>query len=57
MQLGKVIKEWRYAVRIGVRRAAKAIGISAATLSRVERGENPDGATLAKILIWLLGSK
>jgi len=55
MKLGEIIKEWRYATRVGVREVAKRIGISAATLSRVERGENPDGETLAKVLLWLLG--
>ena len=54
MKLGEVIRQWRYITRVGVREVAKQIGTSAGTLSRVERGENPDGATLAKILVWLL---
>lgn len=37
----------------GVRAAAKEIGISHATLSRVERGFHPDLATLQKIATWL----
>ncbi len=36
-----------------VREAAKEIGISAPTLSRVERGYAMDGTTLATILRWL----
>jgi len=37
----------------GVRAAAKEIGISSATLSRVENGNVPDLATFAKICSWL----
>ncbi len=37
----------------GVRAAAKEIGISPATLSRVERGYLPDLATFGKICKWL----
>ena len=37
----------------GVRAAAKEIGISHATLSRVERGFHPDLATLQKIAAWI----
>ena len=37
----------------GVRDAAKEIGISAATLSRVERGHLPDLETFGKICRWL----
>ena len=38
---------------IGVRTAAKEIGISPATLSRVERGYLPDLETFGKICKWL----
>ncbi|MGK7346056.1 MAG: helix-turn-helix domain-containing protein [Candidatus Nitrospinota bacterium M3_3B_026] len=38
---------------LGVRAAAKEIGISPATLSRVERGHMPDLATFKKICMWL----
>jgi transcriptional regulator with XRE-family HTH domain len=37
------------------REAAKELGVSLSTLSRIERGEAMDGVTLAKILAWLLG--
>lgn len=37
----------------GVRAVAKQIGISAATLSRVERGYMPDLETFGKICSWL----
>ena len=37
----------------GVRAAAKDIGISPATLSRIENGHIPDLDTFAKICAWL----
>jgi transcriptional regulator with XRE-family HTH domain len=37
----------------GIREVAAEIGISAATLSRVERGNVPDLETFAKICRWL----
>lgn len=37
----------------GVRAAAAEIGVSAATLSRVERGHVPDIGTFTKICEWL----
>jgi len=37
-----------------LREVARNMGMSAATLSRVERGEVMDGKTLASILRWLL---
>jgi len=38
---------------LGVRAAAKEIGISPATLSRIENGHVPDLATFAAICAWL----
>lgn len=38
---------------MGVRAAAKEIGISPTTLSRVEKGHVPDVGTLDKICAWL----
>mgnify|MGYP003577375135 CR=1 FL=1 len=49
--IGRLILEKRGA--IGVRATAKEIGISAATLSRVERGYLPDLDTFRKICAWL----
>ena len=54
MRLGLMIVDFRNVECMGVREAAKQIGISAATLSRIERGENCDGATLIKVLAWVL---
>lgn len=53
MKLGSLIADYRYANRIGVREVAKEIGTSHATLSRIERGENFDADTMAKIMLWL----
>lgn len=38
---------------VGVREAAREIGVSPATLSRVERGHLPDLETFKKICLWL----
>jgi transcriptional regulator with XRE-family HTH domain len=37
---------------MGIRAAAAEIGVSSATLSRVERGHLPDSRTLGRICIW-----
>lgn len=39
--------------RIGVREFAKEIGISAATLSRIENGKVPDIETFFKLCFWM----
>ena len=38
---------------LGVRAAAAEVGVSSATLSRVENGQMPDLETFAKICRWL----
>lgn len=38
---------------MGVRAAAKEIGISPTTLSRIENGHVPDIGTLDKVCVWL----
>lgn len=50
-QLGPLLKEKRG--KRGIREVAVEIGISAATLSRVETGKQPDLDTFAKICKWL----
>lgn len=49
--LGRMILDKRG--RLGVRAAAEQVGISSATLSRVENGHLPDLQTFAKICRWL----
>ena len=50
-KLGVLVAERRGT--LGVRAAAKEIGISPATLSRIENGNVPDLATFAAICRWL----
>ncbi len=49
--LGRRLAEKRG--EVGIRAAAKDIGVSAATLSRVERGNLPDLETFKKICEWM----
>ncbi len=50
-QIGTLVKEQRGTQ--GVRQAAKEIGVSSATLSRVENGKQPDLLTFEKLCRWL----
>ena len=51
LRIGKLLME-RRGTR-GIREVAGEIGVSAATLSRVERGKLPDLLTFQKICKWL----
>ena len=53
MKIGKVIKAYRIHRELGLRPLAKEIGISHATLGRIERNEKVDGATMVKLWVWL----
>lgn len=57
MRIGEVLRKWRRASDMGVREAAAEIGISHGTLSRIERGEDVDGRTMLKLIVWLMGSE
>lgn len=50
-KLGEMVVERRGT--LGVRAAAKEIGVSSATLSRIENGNVPDLATFAAVCRWL----
>jgi transcriptional regulator with XRE-family HTH domain len=50
--LGHVLKRWRLIDDLGMREAAAKIGISAATLCRLEIGHVPDFRTMMTILNW-----
>ena len=52
--LGRVLYAWREKEGLTIREAAKMIGLSYSTLSRIENGMSVDGRTLKKLLIWLL---
>ena len=56
MHVGKVLADYRYANRIGVRELAKEIGLSAATVNRIELGNDCDSASLLKLMAWLFGN-
>ena len=49
--LGRLVSRKRG--KVGIRATARAIGLSPATLSRVENGQLPDLANFAKICQWL----
>lgn len=51
--IGELLRHWRSAQQIGVREAAKIIGVSHGTISRIERGYPVDSGTLIKIINWL----
>ena len=51
--LGETIKLRREHLGIGCREAAKAARVSPATISRIERGDEPDIASFAKLCAWL----
>ena len=53
-RFGQMLVLYRASVDQGVRATAFEIGISAATLSRIERGHQPDLATWRLIESWLL---
>jgi DNA-binding Xre family transcriptional regulator len=48
---------YRSTRQIGVRERATEIGISAATLSRIERGHAMDATTLIGVWQWLLSKE
>lgn len=54
LRIGKVIRRWRLMEERTLREVGKEMGISAATLLRIEQGEACDSGTLALLLTWLL---
>lgn len=55
MNLGIMFKYYRIFARKNLRELSKEIGISAATLSRIENDNyKPDLVTFKKILNWLI---
>lgn len=52
-ELGVRLREKRQLLGIGIREAAGQIGISQATLSRIEVGKMPDLDTFTKLCDWL----
>lgn len=56
MMIGKMIASYRHANGISVRDLAKIIGVSSATLNRIERCRPCSSNSLAKILLWSIQS-
>lgn len=54
MRLGRVLRAYRHREEWDLRHMGHLLGISAATLLRIENGFAPEGRTLAKILNWLM---
>lgn len=52
--LGVVLRRYRLLGEMQQRDLARLIGISAATLCRMERGHTPDAVTLLKLWTWFL---
>ena len=55
MRLAQLLRLWRRQNRLTLRIAAGKIGLHPSTLARLERGEQMHGATLATLLVWLMG--
>ncbi len=53
MRLGELLYRFRLLSGRSIRDLAAEIGIPYPTLSRIERGKEMSGTTLAKILTWL----
>jgi len=53
-RLGRMLRLQRTIDQIGLREAARSIGISSATMMRIEHGQAFDAETLLKIWTWLL---
>jgi len=56
-QLAEVLSCWRRSNDLGVREAAKMVGVTHSTFSRIENGKPMSGETMAIVLRWLLEDK
>lgn len=56
-RIGRLLVLYRATHSCGVRELGRQIGVSAATLSRIERGHAMDADTLLKIWAWLNGTE
>ncbi len=54
--LGQVLKAYRQKNDIGTRELAATLGVSAATLNRIEHGFPMDAKTMIKFINWLFPS-
>jgi len=56
MRLRKALKLIRTVEGLSLRDLAKEIGVSSATLSRIERGLPCDMASFGRVFVWLLNT-
>ena len=52
--LGLILRKWRVVNEIGVRELAADVGISHATLSRIELGHQMDAQTFLRLMNWMM---
>jgi transcriptional regulator with XRE-family HTH domain len=57
MRIGRLLKLYRAHEDTSIREAARAMGLSAATLSRIEAGRDVDAETLVKLILWMRGTE
>jgi transcriptional regulator with XRE-family HTH domain len=55
--IGPILRAWREKYDLSVRDAAPTLGVSIATLSRIERGGQMDAATQLKLIVYLFESE
>lgn len=54
MRLSKVLREYRWAKRLGFKELAQEIGITPSALTRLEGGKATESSNLTAVFIWLL---
>lgn len=57
MRLAKMLKLMRVTESLGVREQAKLIGVSPATISRIENGLPVDATSVIKLMVWLISTE
>jgi transcriptional regulator with XRE-family HTH domain len=53
VRIGELLKKWRILNERTLRDLGKEIGVSAATLMRIEQGHAVDSATMVALIDWL----
>ena len=52
-----MFRSYRFHRGLTVRQLAPEIGISSATLCRMEAGKDPDAQTMLRVLAWMFGRR
>lgn len=53
MKIGHLLYLYRVTNKISTREMGEQLGISASSVSRIERGHAPDGQTMLSLMNWL----